>query len=384
MQIALEPLCDALRERRAATNAHRRMLPEMRDMVRSSQVSRITQPKAWGGFGGSLRDIVEALDAIGGACGSSGWVVGQFLMHNYMLAQFSPAGQEAVWGDDPDALLSGILIPTVGRYEASDGGYRLTGRWPWVTGVDSCDWCIFAAYEADKPGPATFRHFVLPRAELTVIDVWHAMGLKGSGTNDVVLEDHFVPEHLTLPLVDMKGGESAGGHWRDEPTYVLPGYALFGLGIASPTIGIAREIVNHYNAVVKKKTSVMSGQNIADFSSQHTHFAEAKCAADGAFDLLCLTAERFQAIACDERRAPTPEERARCRGTATYAAQTAVAAAQTVWTLAGASSVLDTNPLSGVYADLMVACQHYTINKDVNFKTYGRALFGLEIDNPLY
>jgi alkylation response protein AidB-like acyl-CoA dehydrogenase len=198
------------------------------------------------------------------------------------------------------------------------------------------------------------------------------------------MKDHFVPEHLSLPLADMKGGESAGGHWRDEPVYSLPGYALFGLGIASPTVGIACEIVDHYNAVVKKKTSVMSEKNVADFSTQHVKFAEAKCATDAAHDLMRLTADRFQAIACDERRVPTPEERARCRGTATYAAQTAVAAAQTVWTLAGATSVLNTNPLSGVYADLMVACQHFTINKDANFKTYGRALYGLEIDNPNY
>jgi len=126
----------------------------------------------------------------------------------------------------------------------------------------------------------------------------------------------------------------------------------------------------------------MSEKSVLDFSSQHIKFGEAKCAIDSAVATLNLAAGEYHDIAHNQRRVPTDEERARCRGLAAYAAHTALEACKVIWSLSGASSVMSGNPLSGLYTDLLVAGQHFTNNKDANFKSYGRTLFGLELDNP--
>lgn len=381
MLVNIESLCQELRNRRAETNANRMMLPEIREIVRESGVQRILQPVGHGGAGGPLRNIVEAMTRIGAACGSSGWIITQYVLHNYMVSQWPAEGREAVWGKDPKALVAGILVPSMGSYEVTEGGYAVTGRWPWVTGVDTCDWCMVTAYEKDKPGPKTHRHFLLERNQVKILDTWHAIGLRGSGTNDVELNNRFVPNHLSLTMTELRGGESPGGQWRDNPLYLLPSYSIFGLGITSGAVGIAAEIVAEYNAIVSRKTSVMSEKSVADFSSQQIKFAEAKCGADSAVEILRFAADEFLAIASEEGRAPTDLERARCRALATFAGNTAMDAARTVWDLSGALSVLNSSVLGALYTDLIVANQHFTQNKDPNFKSYGRTLYGLPLDN---
>lgn len=382
MSLDFEPLYQELRNRRAETSANRKMLPEVRDQVRESGVARILQPRGHGGAGGPLRDIVSALTQIGAACGSSGWVIAQYVLHNYMVSQWPAEGRDAVWGKDPKALVAGILVPSMGNYEVVDGGYSVSGRWQWVTGVDTCDWCMVTAYKAGNPGPETHRHFLLPREQVDILDTWHAIGLKGSGTNDVELKRVFVPSYLSLTMTELRGGESPGGQWRDNPLYLLPSYSIFGLGITSGAVGIAREIATEYNTIVSKKASVMSEQRVADFSSQQIKFAEAQCAADSAVEILRFAADEFLSIATQGARVPSDMERARCRALATFAGNTAMDSSKTVWDLSGALSVLSSSVLGGLYTDLIVANQHFTQNKDPNFKSYGRTLYGLPLDNP--
>ena len=381
MTYELEPLLADLRKFRAETNANRKMLPQIRERVRESGVQRILQPASHGGSGGPLRDLVTSLLQIGAACGSSGWIMAQYIMHNYMVAQWPEEGRAEVWGKDPKALVAGILVPSMGRYEVVDGGFSVTGRWPWVTGVNTCDWCIVTAYEKDNVCHESHRHFLLPRGEVEILDTWHAIGLRGSGTNDVKLDGKFVPGHLSLTMEELRGGESPGEQWRDNPLYLLPSYSIFGLGITSGAVGVAREIAAEYNEIVKSKVSAMSETSVADFSSQQIKFAEAKCGTDMAAQILRFSAEEFHAIAAEGGRVPTEVERARCRGQATFAGNMATDAARTVWDLSGALSVLQSSTLGSLYSDLIVANQHFTQNKDPNFKSYGRTLYGLPLDN---
>ena len=126
----------------------------------------------------------------------------------------------------------------------------------------------------------------------------------------------------------------------------------------------------------------MAEKNVAAFASQHIRFAESRAAVDCARQLLKTAADEIGAIACDEGRLPTLEERARCRALATYAGTIAMDAARAVWDLSGAASVYSNSSLGNLFTDMMVANQHFTQNKDVNYTTYGRMLYGLDIDNP--
>lgn len=383
MRADLSALLPALREKREETRENRIVLPAIREMIRDSGVQRLLQPPAYGGEGGPLRNVVDAVSEIGAACGSTGWAVVQYVTHPYMIAHWPREAQDEVWGADPKALLAGILIQSLGRYERADGGYRVSGRWPFVTGVDTCDWCVVSAYEEGRAGEhESHLHFLIRRDEVEILDTWHALGLRGSGTNDVRLQEFFVPARRALSMEALRGGESPGGHWREQPFYTLPSYPIFGISISSGAVGIALEMVAEYNEIAKKKCSIMSEKNVAAFASQHIRFAECKCAVDSALQLLRLAADEVSAIACEEGRLPTLEERARCRALATYAGDIAMDASRAIWDLSGAASVYSRSSLGNLYTDMMVANQHFTQNKDVNYTTYGRMLYGLDIDNP--
>ena len=383
MRADLDTLLPALRARREETRENRTVLPEIREMVRESGVARILQPPAYGGAGGPLRDVVDAVSEVGAACGSTGWAVVQYVVHPFMVAQWPREAQDEVWGDDPKNLVAGILIQSLGRYERARGGYRVSGRWPFVTGVDTCDWCIVSGYEEGRAGQhESHLHFLIRREEIEILDTWHALGLRGSGTNDVRLQEFFVPAHRALSMEVLRGGESPGGHWRETPLYLLPSYPIFGCGISSGAVGIALELVAEYNEIARKKGSIMAEKGVATFASQHIRFAEAKAAVDCARQLLRFAGDEISAIVREEGRVPNLEERARCRALATYAGNTAMDAARAVWDLSGAASVYSKSSLGNLYTDMMVANQHFTQNKDVNYTTYGRMLYGLDIDNP--
>ena len=383
MRADLDTLLPALRARRDETRENRKVLPEVREMIRDSGAARILQPPAYGGEAGPLRTVVDAVSEIGAACGSTGWATVQYVIHAFMVAQWPREMQDEVWGDDPKNLVAGILIQSLGRYERVDGGYKVSGRWPFVTGVDTCDWCIVSGYEEGRVGEhESHLHFLIRRDEIEIQDTWHALGLRGSGTNHVQLREFFVPERRALSMEVLRGGESPGGHWREAPFYSLPSYPIFGIGITSGAVGIALEIVSEYNEIAKKKGSIMAEKGVAGFASQHIRFAEAKAAADCARQLLRFAADEVSAIACDEGRRPSLEERARCRALATYAGNIAMDASRAVWDLSGAASVYSNSSLGNLFTDMMVANQHFTQNKDVNFTTYGRMLYGLDIDNP--
>ena len=383
MRADLDTLLPALRARREETRGNRTVLPDIREMVRESGVARILQPPAYGGAGGPLRDVVDAVSEVGAACGSTGWAVVQYVVHPFMVAQWPRESQDEVWGDDPENLVAGILIQSLGRYERARGGYRVSGRWPFVTGVDTCDWCIVSGYEEGRVGQhESHLHFLIRREEIEILDTWHALGLRGSGTNDVRLQEFFVPAHRALSMEVLRGGESPGGHWRETPLYLLPSYPIFGCGISSGAVGIALEMVAEYNEIARKKGSIMAEKGVATFASQHIRFAEAKAAVDCARQLLRFAGDEISAIVREEGRVPNLEERARCRALATYAGNTAMDAARAVWDLSGAASVYSKSSLGNLYTDMMVANQHFTQNKDVNYTTYGRILYGLDIDNP--
>ena len=383
MRADLSALLPALRARRDETREHRKVLPEIRGMIRESGAARLLQPPAYGGEGGPLRNIDDAVSEIGAACGSTGWATVQYVIHAFMVAQWPREMQDEVWGDDPKNMVAGILIQSLGRYQRAEGGYRVSGRWPFVTGVDTCDWCIVSGYEEGRAGEhESHLHFLIRRDEIEILDTWHALGLRGSGTNHVQLEEFFVPERRALSMEVLRGGESPGGHWRERPFYALPSYPIFGIGITSGAVGIALEIVAEYNEIARKKGSIMAEKNVAAFASQHIRFAESRAAVDCARQLLKMAADEISAIACDEGRLPTLEERARCRALATYAGNIAMDASRAIWDLSGAASVYSSSSLGNLFTDMMVANQHFTQNKDVNFTTYGRMLYGLDIDNP--
>lgn len=373
-----------LREHAEEANALRRPPEKVRAFMKESGFSRIWMPRRFGGAEGSLRAGSDMLRALAHGCGSTSWITVQNALHNLMLCNWPVQAQEDVWGTAPDALLSGILIPGIGKATAVPGGYRLSGRWPFVSGVEVADWVIFTGDCLGEDGQTKELHFVIPKDEIEVLDTWYTIGLRASSSQDVKVNDVFVPSHRTVSEAALKGGANgAAAELYEGACYKVPPYAIFGCFIGSAALGIAEAAVDHYVSNARKRAATMGkGTGIASFTTQQVKIAEAQSAVLAARQVIYSALDDAEAMA--RNGAPTTEEdRTRFRALAAYANKLVTAAGATVLEAGGGGVIYERNPVARCISDLTVTNRHITQNWDVNGAAYGRALLGLPIENPM-
>lgn len=374
-------LIPTLRARAVDTQAQRRVSTATKADLENAGFARLLQPARYGGREGHVFGVVEILTHIASGCGSTAWCLAQFIGHNYMIAQWPAAAQEAVWGTRPENLVAGILIPLCGKAKKVDGGYELSGRWPFVSGVNICDWCILSGMVNNPGGEDEERYFLMPQGAFDIVDTWHAIGLKGSGSNDIAVDSVFVADDMTLPIEHLKGGPTPGNAINTAPLYQLPSYMQFGIFITSATLGIATGMLEHYETFITGHKALMSGKVSREEVPQQLKVAEAA---------VCLNSARSLArTTCDEIMAhvaagslPNDLDRTQYRAQAAFIGRLAWRAANIIWDAAMGRGVYESNPLAESYRDMSAATRHFTHNWDVNGTSYGRVRLGLSLDNP--
>lgn len=377
-----EALIPALRARAAETDALRQLPAQTVRDLKASGIARILQPARYGGCEASFAGMVDILRTIGRGCGSTAWCLAQYIGHNFMVAQWPPPAQEAVWRDAPDNLLSGILIPLLGRATKVARGYSVTGQWPFVSGVNNADWCFLSGMVGNAGGGAPEeRYFLVPRAQVTIVPTWDAVGLHGSGSDDIKVEELFVPEHMTLPIASLKGGETPGNRLHPAPLYRSPSYMWFGILLTSASLGMAEGMLIDYLEEAKKRIALMSGQETRNSMSQQIKVAEAGASLEAARAVLYAMCDEIMAL-LEAGRLPGDEQRTRYRSVAAYAGRLVFAAANAIWDAEGGRGVYLKNHIGREYRNLCTATRHVTHNWDVNAAAHGRVKLGLPLDNP--
>ena len=375
-----EALIPVLRERAAAVDNLREMLPASVAELKSAGTARLFQPARFGGCEAGLSSGVDALAAVGRGCGSTAWCMVQHVTHNFMLSHWPDQGQRDIWGDDPTRFVSGIFIPACGRARSVEGGYVLSGRWPLMSGVNTSDWCLLAAL-VDGDGAETHRYFALPRDQVEIVDTWHAVGLKGSASNDVTVAEAFVPGHRTLSIAHLKGGASPGNAINTSPLYRTPSYCIFGVYISAALLGIAEAGLELYLDGARNRVALVWRQKVGGYPTQQVKVAEASAAVAAARQLLLAICDEAGGIAARDGL-PSDEQRAKFRSHAAFAGRLASRAVGLLWDAGASSSVYSDNPMSRIYRDISVAGRHFTQNWDVNGSTHGRVLMGFELGDP--
>src|SRR6185312_4596075 len=271
-----EALVPVLRERAAKTEALRRIPEETIADLHRAGLFRMLQPARVGGSELPYGAFVELAAIIGRGCGSTAWVLNNLASHHWMLGYWPQEAQDEIWGPSRDTLIGSAFIFPGGRARKAPGGYRLSGRWPFSSGVDASAWNMIAAVVPDEQtGGSEYRVFLLPASDYSVIDTWYVSGLAGTGSKDVVVADAFVPQHRTLSVEAGKGGRHPGSTINPGPLFRLPWFALFGFVIASVSLGIAKGAIEQYVATARTKLGTYTGRSLADFSTMQVHVAEA-------------------------------------------------------------------------------------------------------------
>src|SRR5262252_8356743 len=371
-----EALVPVLSERAPRAEQLRRLPDETIADLHASGLFRMLQPARVGGSELPFRALYELTAVIGRGCGSTSWVLANLAAHHWLLGMWHPEAQHEIWGQSPDSLISSALIFPRGRARRVEGGYRLSGRWPFPSGIDPSAWNMLGAVVSDEEtGQNEPRMFLVPASDYTVIDTWQVIGLAGTGSKDVEVGDVFVPAYRTLSTERIRGGPNRGSELNPGTLYKLPAVSLFGLGIA-------RGALQHFVETTRTRLSAYTGRNIADFANIQEHLARAAALADAAEAIVLRDCDEATRIT-EAGVVPSLEQRARYRRDGAFAASLCTKAVDLLFAASGGAAVYERNPIQRAFRDVHGANAHYMLNWDVSGAVYGRVALGLPPDAPL-
>lgn len=367
-------LTPLIRERAAEAERERRLPVESVKELKESGVMRLLQPRRYGGYEADPRLFYESLFAVAAACGSTGWVTGVVGVHPWQIALFPDQVQSEVWGDDPDTWVSSSYMPG-GRMVPTDGGYILNGRWSFSSGCDHCQWVILGVIvdRGDGSAPAMWN-VLIPRSDYRIEDVWRTMGLCGTGSNDIVVEDLFVPEYRTIDLVKMFAWESPGLVLNTSPLYRLPFGTMFSNAITGAIIGMAEGILAENLEYTKARVSKSWGKATED---PYTVSALGRAASDVdacRSHLLSNIGTMYDTASAGGEI--TVEMRSRARRDQVQGTARTIAAIDDIFDRSGAGTIMLSNPIQRLWRDAH-AGRHHTVNSiDRSLHSYGMTIMG--------
>lgn len=376
-------LVPVLRSRAIETERLRRLPDETVAALHEAGLFRLFQPARYGGIEAPFRAFVEIGAILAQGCGSTSWVFNNLVVHNWMLGYWPVEAQDQVWQSSPHALVGSSFIFPSGHAEKTAGGYRLSGRWPFSSGIDASEWVMLAANVTPQLGATPeARFFLVPLKDCAVIDNWHAMGLAGTGSKDVAVDGIIVSDHLSLPATLGTSGPHPGSNVNRGALYQLAWYALFGFVNGATALGIAQGAVEEFTTATRARIATASGRHVADFVTMQLRVAEAATLVDAAETLLLKDCDEAMAIAESGRHA-TVEEKVRWRRDGAFAVRMCVRAIDILFTGAGGSAIVETHPLQRALRDAHAAQGHIGLNWDANGIMYGRVALGLDAEFPL-
>jgi alkylation response protein AidB-like acyl-CoA dehydrogenase len=345
------------------------------EAVRNTRLLRMYCPRELGGLEIDPVTWILVLEALARIDGSAGWTIG-ILGSSLFAAGYLPAAtvrQIFVKGIPPMAV---SLLPK-GRAEPVAGGYRVNGRWPFASGIHHADWVLAGVFLAGEPGLPGARLVMFPQNQVVIHDNWQVSGLKATGSCDFSVEDVFVPEEMTCPLMDVFRGNAVTGGPAIRlgmPALVAP----FHIGIP---LGIARRALDEITTQAIEK-----GRGVPP-SPLHTqpHFqfalgrAEIELAAARAFALQFMS--ELYAEAQTGGASPPPRQ-AEARAAATYVTEVAQRVTNVAFQAAGGGALFDANPLQRCLRDVLAAGQHFVVSQTA-YQALGQFKLNQPDANPM-
>ena len=368
-----------IREKREEIEAARRMPADVIDPLIKTGVFALGVPRALGGNEATLTDILRAIELVSAADGSTGWVAMIGISGNCTAGMMNGAGAKEVFSD-PTRPTAGLAAPT-GQAVPIDGGLRVSGRWPFASGINHCDWLFAGALvmEGEQPrmtphGPA-IAHAWLRVADVEVLDTWRVSGLQGTGSNDFSASGVEVPDQLVFSLFD------PSGH-RPEPLYQMSPPGFFAPQVAAVGLGIARAAIDELSELAQTKAPAMSAAVLADKPVAQIEIARAEAALQAARAFLYdAVNDVWESLARGD--AFTMRQEALLRAAATNAVEMAARVTATINTLGGSSSIYSTSSLQRHMRDAEAVTHHFTVAPHV-WEDAGRVLLGRSPTMPIF
>ena len=372
----IDDLLPKLRERAQAAEDRRQVSYETINELDEVGFFKLLQPEQWGGLQADPTNFYEAVRRLASAGGSTGWISSIIGVHNWHLALFDQKAQDEVWGEDPTVRVSSSYAP-MGAGTVVDGGYLVSGAWQWSSGSEHATWAFLGGPVIKDGRPVDFGSFLIPRTEYTIDDVWHVVGLKGTGSNTVVVKDVFVPSHRFLSYKAMNDGSAGGYENNTAPVYKMPWGTMHPTTISAPIVGMAYgAYAAHVEHQGKRVRAAFAGEKSKDDPFAKVRIAEAASDIDAAWRQLIGNVGDEYALLQAGKEIPF-ELRARARRDQVRATARSIASIDLLFESAGATALVTGAPLQRFWRDAHAGRVHAANEPERAYLIFGNNEFGL-------
>ncbi|PZQ56014.1 MAG: acyl-CoA dehydrogenase [Phenylobacterium zucineum] len=360
----------------------RRPVDEIWAAIRASGYFYMYVPKAFGGLEVTTDQFIDASLPIAEACASTGWVASFCAEHNWILAHFPVETQAALFGGDFPYIIAPVVSAPPGMATPVEGGYRVTARWKWGTGIMHADWVGGSAIVVKPEGPPQVLTVLLPAADVEVLDTWHVAGMVGTGSNDIVVRDVFVPAARTVPMDLVSKGQGPGSRGYDNPIYSMPMLPFLSVTAAISAVGAARSALGAFRARLEQHVRMGAQARQADRPAAQIRLGKAAVMVDVAEQTI-RQAGRDNVAAGALKGAEQVAARIAIRGRVAYAVQLCREAVALLGEAAGSGAQMLDQPFQRAVRDINTISTHVVFDIDTVLELHGRSLVGLPPNSML-
>ncbi len=367
---ALIPL---LAEHAAEAERQRKPVDSVINAIEKAEIYKLMVPKCYGGLELDMDTFFDVGVALGEGDASTAWVSNFYIEHNWIFSQFPESFQKDLFATRTYVLAPAMISPTA-TVSPEKGGFRINGRWQWGTGVMHGDWVIPAATEIRPDGRPEPRWFALPVSEVRVEDTWYVDGMIGTGSNDVVIDNVFIPEERAVSMREMMSGHGPGSRIHAGPLYRTPMMPILTLAATMPALGQAKTALRLFRERLTERVLLDTNKQ-AERPASQMRLARAEIEVCETELLLRHLVEDI----CTKRNTATLEDRARWATQLALAVQQCKKIVQDIVEASGAHVHFQNNPLQRTQRDLNTLACHFVFDLDGKLESYGRLLLGQEL-----
>lgn len=333
-------------------------------------------PKRWGGSEASLSAMREVVQIITEACPSTGWIAAFYIVHNIYVAKFPEQAQQELWGEKGYVLLPAAAAPDM-KATKVDGGWEISGRALWASGIMHADWAMISGMADGE-----MRSFLVSVEDVEIQDNWHFTGMSGTGSNDYIVKNLFVPDHRSTAMGPIYGGTTEGSAHYANPLYSAPFFVLVYCTFAPVVTGVLKGVLGAYETTVERRIRNFSGVVVKEQQHAQVKLGEFKIITRAAEELAQSLLKNAEEIL--NGRPFSVEERLKAKGQAAFLTKFCRDSGNEIMAAVGASSYHNDQDIQRMWRDLNTICSHAFCDWDATRELVGKHHFGVELNYPLF
>ncbi|MBL42634.1 MAG: acyl-CoA dehydrogenase [Rhodospirillaceae bacterium] len=374
-----ESLIPIFKDRALEAEQDRKLPKKNIDDLFNSGLMRIYQPKRYGGYSMGWATHADAARVIARGCPSSAWIVSVVGAHAAIAGRMSLECQDEIWGSNQNQVIVTASAQISSCAVKTKGGYNLSGTWRFASGVDHSEWSIVHSHiDGNDPGDhSKYIRLLVPTSELEIIDTWHVIGMRGTGSKDIKCDNLFVPEYRTINAHATFDRNPPGASINPESyLYEMPFLPYFGSSFLGPLIGASEGAYEAYKNLTSDRKGAIFGNSIKDQVPVQHRLAESSAEIDAAV-LIYNNINRVLHEKGLNKQSLSAREVAKITRDRAFIAKLCVSSVNRLFGHMGAVGLYDTNPVHRFYRDVNAMASQFGANWDRNMSIFGKFEFGL-------